>query len=64
MKTTLFLKKCLARGKQYWTMEEFINHARNPWLDELIISSNSNYMDEKETSKIIKFIENKKKQIN
>ena len=64
MKTTLSLKKCLARGKQYWTMGEFINHARNPWHDQLIISSYSNYMDERETSKIIKFIEYKEKQIN
>ena len=51
------LKKCLACGKQYRTMEEFINHAMDPWHDELIISSYSNYTDERETSKIIKFIE-------
>ena len=38
-------------------MEEFINHAMDPWHDELIISSYSNYIDEGETSKIIKFIE-------
>ena len=24
------LKKCLSYGKQYRTMEEFINHARDP----------------------------------
>ena len=38
-------------------MEEFINHAMDPWHDELIISSYSNYLDERETSKIIKFLE-------
>ena len=26
------LKKRIARGKQYWTMEEFINHARIPGM--------------------------------
>ena len=51
------LKNCLACGKQYWTMEEFINHARDPWHDELVISSYSNYIDERETSEIIKSIE-------
>ena len=54
------LKKCSACGKHYRTMEEFINHARNPWHDELIISSNSKYIDEKETSKTIKFTEKSK----
>ena len=38
-------------------MEEFINHAMDPWHDELIISSYSNYIDERETSKIIQFLE-------
>ena len=38
-------------------MKKFIKHAMDPWHDELIISSYSKYMDEKETSKIVKFIE-------
>ena len=37
-------------------MEDFINHAVDPWHDELIISSYSKYLDERETS-IIKFLE-------
>ena len=45
-------KKYLACGKQYRTLKEFINHAKDPWHDELIISSYSNYIDERETSKI------------
>ena len=57
------LKKCLACGKQYRTMKEFINHAKDPWHDELIISSYSNYIDERETSKIIKFIEYNKNKL-
>ena len=57
------LKKCLACAKQYRTMEEIINHARDPWHDELIISSYSNYIDEWETSKIIKFIEYNKNKL-
>ena len=44
-------------------MEEFINHAKDPWHDELIISSYSNYIDERETSKIIKFIEYNKNKL-
>ena len=44
-------------------MEEFINHAKDPWHDEIISSSYSNYIDEKETSKIIKFIENSKNKL-
>ena len=44
-------------------MEEFINHARDPWHDELIISSYSNYIDERETSKLIKFIEYNKNKL-
>ena len=44
-------------------MEEFINHAMHPWHDELIISSYSNYIDEKETSKIIKFMEYNKNKL-
>ena len=70
MKTTLSLKKCLACGKQYRAirepasqMEEFVNHAKDHWHDELIISSYSNYIDKRETSKIIKFKEYNK-QIN
>ena len=51
------LKKCLACGKQYRTMKEFINHAKDPWHDELIISSYSKYTDERESSKIIKILE-------
>ena len=47
------LKKCLACGKQYRTMKEFINHAKDPWHAELIISSYSNYIDERETSIIM-----------
>ena len=69
MKTTE-LKKCLACGKQYRTirepasqMKEFINHAKDPWHDELIISSYSNYIDERETSKIIKLIEYNKNKL-
>ena len=56
-------KKCLACGKQYWSMEEFIDHTRDPWHDELIISSCSKYLDERETSKIIKFIEYNKNKL-
>ena len=44
-------------------MEEFITHARDPWHDELIISNYSNYLDEWETSKIIKFIEYNKNKL-
>ena len=51
------LKKCLACGKQYRTMEEFISHAKGPWHGELIISSYSNYIHERETSNIMKLIE-------
>ena len=57
------LKKCLACGKQYQTMEEFINHARDIWHDELMISGYSNYADERETSKIIKIIEHNKNKL-
>ena len=57
------LKKCLACGKQYRTKKEFINHAKDPWHDELIISSYSSYIDEKETSKIVKFIEYNKNKL-
>ena len=42
-------------------MEEFIDHTRDPWHDELIILSYSEYLDERETCKIIKFIDNKNK---
>ena len=49
--------ECLACGKQYRTMEDFINHSMDPWHDELIISSYSKYLDERESSKIIKFLE-------
>ena len=48
------LKKRLAGGKQYRTMEEFINHAMDFWHIELIFSSYSNCIDERETSKIKK----------
>ena len=44
-------------------MEEFINQVRDHWHDELKISSYSNYIDERETSKIIKFIEYNKNKI-
>ena len=44
-------------------MKEFINHAMDPRHDELIISSYSNYIDKKETSKIIKSIEYKKNKL-
>ena len=44
-------------------MEEFINHALDPWHDELIISSYSNYIDERKTSKIIKFMESRKNKL-
>ena len=57
------LKKCLACGKHYRTMKEFINLAKDPWHDELIISIYSNYIDEKEISKIIKFIEYNKNKL-
>ena len=63
MKTILILKKCLACGKQHRTMEEFINHARCPWHDELIVLSYSNYIDERETIKIIKIIEDNKNKL-
>ena len=51
------LKKCLACGKQYRVMEDFINHAMDPRHDELIISSYSKFLDERETSKIINILE-------
>ena len=64
------LKKCLPCGKQYQAirapasqMEEFIDHTRDPWHDELIISSYSKYLDEREISKIIKFIEYNKNKL-
>ena len=44
-------------------MEEFINHTRDPWHDELIISSYSKHLDERETSNIIKFFENVKNKL-
>ena len=44
-------------------MKEFINHAKDPWHDELLISSYSNYIDQMETSKIIKFIEYNKNKL-
>ena len=44
-------------------MEEFIDHAMDPWHDELLISSYFKNIDEREASKILKFIEYKK-QIN
>ena len=31
------LKKCLVCGKQYRAIKKFIDHTRDPWLDELII---------------------------
>ena len=43
------LKKCLACGKQYRAMEEFIDHTRDPWHDELIFSGYSKYIDEGES---------------
>ena len=46
------LKKSLAFGKQYRAMEEFIDHTRDPWHDELTILSYSKYLDERKTSKI------------
>ena len=46
-------------------MEEFIDHAMDPRHDELIRSSYSKYIDERETSKMKKFIEyNKNKLTN
>ena len=49
---------CLACGKQYRTMEEFIDHAMNdPWNDESKPSSYFKYIDERETSEIINFRE-------
>ena len=47
-------KKCLACGKQYRTMEDFINHSRDPWHDELKVPDYSKYRDEKENSRVIK----------
>ena len=44
-------------------MKEFINHAKDPWHDELIISSYSNCIDEGETSKLIRFIEYNKNKL-
>ena len=32
-------------------MEKFIKHAMDPWHDELVFSSYSKYMDERETIK-------------
>ena len=44
-------------------MKEYINHAMDPWHDELIISSYSNCLDERETSRTIKFIEYNKNKL-
>ena len=44
-------------------MEEFIKQARDPWHDEILISSYSNYVDEWETSKMKKFIEYNKNRV-
>ena len=44
-------------------MEEFINHAKDPCHDELIISSYCNYIDEREPSKILNFIEYNKNKL-
>ena len=44
-------------------MEEFIDHTRGPWHAQLIISSYSKYLDERETSKIINFIEYNKNKL-
>ena len=44
-------------------MEEFINHAKDPWHDEIIISSYPKYIDEWETSKLLKFIEYNKNKL-
>ena len=38
-------------------MEKFIDHVMDPWHDELLISNYAKYIDERETSKIIKFLE-------
>ena len=56
-------KNFLACGRQYRTIEESINHARDPRHDELKISSYSNYIVERETSKNIKFIEYNKNKL-
>ena len=44
-------------------MEEFIDHTRDPWHDELVISRYSKYIDERETSKIKNFIEYNKNKL-
>ena len=56
-------KKCLACGKHYGVVEEFINHTKDPWHDELIISSYSRYIEESEVKKIVEFIEDNKNRL-
>ena len=52
---SLNLKKCLACKRRCNTIDEFIDHNKEPNHDDLIISTYSKYVDE--AGKIIKFLE-------
>ena len=52
---SLNLKRCLACKRRCSTIDEFIDHIKEPNHDDLIISTYSQYVDGAE--KIIKFLE-------
>ena len=52
---SLNLKRCLACKRRCNTIDEFIDHIKEPNHDNLIISTYSNYVDG--AKKIIKFLE-------
>ena len=56
---SLNLKKCLACKRRCNTIDEFIDHFKEPNRDDLIISTYSKYVDG--AGKIIKFLEYNKK---
>ena len=56
---SLNLKRCLACKRRCNTIDEFIDHIKEPNHDDLIISTYSKYVDG--AKKIIKFLEYKKK---
>ena len=55
---SLNLKRCLARKRRCNTIDEFIDHIKEPNHVDLIISTNSKYVDG--AGKIIKFLEHNK----
>ena len=55
---SLNLKRCLACKRRCNTIDEFIDHIKEPNHDNLIISTYSKYVDG--AGKIIKFLENNK----